>query len=66
MVSKKLLGLSRASNKKKQESLLRTEQAIAKLSQENRKITVRLVAKEAGVSVSYIYKYPAATRTAKI
>ncbi|MEM8722432.1 MAG: DUF6262 family protein [Cyanobacteria bacterium P01_G01_bin.39] len=58
MLDKKLLGLSRASNKKKQESLLRTEQAIAKLSQENKKITVSSVAKEAGVSVSYIYKYP--------
>ncbi|MEM7591183.1 MAG: DUF6262 family protein [Cyanobacteria bacterium P01_A01_bin.83] len=58
MSDKKLSGLSQASNKKKQEALLKTEQAIAKLSQNNNKITVRSVAKEAGVSVSYIYKYP--------
>lgn len=32
--------------------------AIAKLTKNKQKITVRSVAKEAGVSVSYIYKYP--------
>ncbi|MEM8674995.1 MAG: DUF6262 family protein [Cyanobacteria bacterium P01_G01_bin.67] len=58
MIEKKLVGLSKASHQKKQEALLKTEQAIAKLSNQKQKITIRSVAKEAGVSVSYIYKYP--------
>ncbi|MEM7761701.1 MAG: DUF6262 family protein [Cyanobacteria bacterium P01_A01_bin.40] len=58
MIEKKLVGLSKASHQKKQAALLKTEQAIAKLSNQKQKITIRSVAKEAGVSVSYIYKYP--------
>lgn len=58
MTDKKLIGLSKASTRKKQEALQRTEEAIAKLSKQQQKITIRAVAKEAGVSVSYIYKYP--------
>ncbi|MEL7408264.1 MAG: DUF6262 family protein [Cyanobacteria bacterium J06558_2] len=58
MSDKKLAGLNRVSQKKKQEALLKTEVAITKLRSSNQKITVRSVAKAAGVSVSYIYKYP--------
>lgn len=58
MANKKLVGLNQASQQKKQSALLKTEQAIAKLSQQEQKITIRAVAREAGVSVSYIYKYP--------
>ena len=58
MVQKKLSGLSKASQKKKQEALEKTEKAIAILAKNRQKITIRSVAREAGVSVSYIYKYP--------
>ena len=58
MTEPKLAGLSKASQQKKQSALLKTEKAIARLLKDCRKITVRSVAKEAGVSVSYIYKYP--------
>ena len=58
MLGKQLTGLSNASQKKKRESLLKTEKAIAKLIAQKQKITIRSVAREAGVSVSYIYKYP--------
>ena len=58
MSNKQLTGLSTASEKKKQEALRKTEIAIASLVKNERKITIRAVAKEAGVSVSYIYKYP--------
>ncbi len=58
MLGKQLTGLSNASKKKKRESLLKTEKAIAKLIAQKQKITIRSVAREAGVSVSYIYKYP--------
>lgn len=50
--------LTQASKKKRQEALARTERAIEKLVKNKQKITVRAIAKEAGVSVSYIYKYP--------
>ena len=58
MVQKKLLGLQQSSQQKKQVALDKTQQAIAKLKSEKQKITIRSVAREAGVSVSYIYKYP--------
>ena len=58
MSDKKLLGLNTSSRKKKQAALLKTEKAIAKLVKEQQKITIRSVAREAGVSVSYLYKYP--------
>jgi len=53
-----LTGLAIASQKKKQDALDKTERAIANLTSSNQKITIRSVAREAGVSVSYIYKYP--------
>lgn len=58
MSDKQLTGLFKTSQKKRQETLLKTEKAIAKLVDNQQKITVRSVAREAGVSVSYIYKYP--------
>ena len=58
MLDKQVAGLQRVSQKKKQEALLKVEKAIANLVENQHKITVRSVAKEAGVSVSYIYKYP--------
>lgn len=56
--NKQLLGLQQASQKKRQNALAKTEAAITKLVQSKQKITVRAVAREANVSVSYIYKYP--------
>ena len=58
MSRKQLTGLNTASQNKKQEALLKTEQAIAYLVKNEQKITIRAVAREARVSVSYIYKYP--------
>ncbi len=57
MSDKQIAGLSQASKKKQQEALLKTEKAIAKLIENNQKITIRSVAREAQVSTSYIYKY---------
>ena len=54
----RISALNRSSRKKHQEALYKTEQAINELVENKQKITVRSVAKEAGVSVSYIYKYP--------
>ena len=58
MRDRQIAGLAKASQKKRQEALLKTEKAIAKLIAQKQKITVCSVAKEAEVSVSYIYKYP--------
>ncbi|MDJ0776020.1 MAG: DUF6262 family protein [Mastigocoleus sp. MO_167.B18] len=46
-----------ASEQKKQHTLLVTEKAIKKLQQDGRVITFKSVAREAGVSTSYLYKY---------
>lgn len=58
MSEKQLKALAKSSQKKKQEALSKTEKAIARLVNKKHKITIRAVAREAGVSVSYIYKYP--------
>ncbi|NJL51273.1 MAG: hypothetical protein HC930_01910 [Hydrococcus sp. SU_1_0] len=58
MMNQQLSGLNKASLKKRQEALIRTEEAIARLTNSNQRITISSVAKEAKVSVSYIYKYP--------
>ena len=58
MSDKQVAALSKASKKKKQEALEKTEKAIAILVTQKQKITIRSVARQAGVSVSYIYKYP--------
>ncbi|MGD1918931.1 MAG: DUF6262 family protein [Pleurocapsa sp.] len=57
-LKKRITGLKNASEKKKQTALIRTNQAIDKLIQSKEKITIRSVAREARVSVSYLYKYP--------
>lgn len=58
MSDKQIAALTKASQKKKQEAFEKTEKAIANLIAQKQKITIRSVAREAGVSVSYIYKYP--------
>ena len=58
MSDKGIEALKSATAKKKQEALEKTEKAIQTLIKKNHKITIRSVAREAGVSTSYIYKYP--------
>ncbi|PSB06210.1 hypothetical protein C7B62_23430 [Pleurocapsa sp. CCALA 161] len=58
MINKQLSGLTKASIQKSEEALLKTETAIATLTNRQQKITIRSVAEEAKVSVSYIYKHP--------
>lgn len=58
MSDKQVSALTQASQKKKQEALTRTQKAIDDLLKKKQKITIRSVAREARVSVSYIYKYP--------
>ena len=50
--------LSAASEQKKQDALVATENAIQKLQKEGKSITFKSIAREAGVSTSYLYKYP--------
>jgi hypothetical protein len=58
MRNKQLAGLNQASLKKRNDALVRTEKAITELINKQQQITIRSVAREANVSVSYIYKYP--------
>ena len=58
MSDKQLSGLSDYSQAKSEKALSRTEQAIAYIANNNQKITIRSVARKAGVSASYIYKHP--------
>jgi hypothetical protein len=58
MNNKQLAGLNQASIKKSKEALTRAEKAITTLTNKKQQITIRAVAREAKVSVSYIYKYP--------
>lgn len=58
IANNQIAGLVRSSKKKQQEALAKTKQAIDNLIQNKQKITIRAVAREAGVSTSYIYKYP--------
>ena len=58
MSEKQIAALYRASKNKQEEALKKTELAIEYLMKSNLKITIRSVAKEAGVSVSFIYKHP--------
>jgi hypothetical protein len=61
MLDKRIEALKSATERKKQDALLKTEKAIETLIRENHKITIRSVAREAEVSASYIYKYPELT-----
>ena len=58
MSDQQLAALAKSSHKKKLSALAKTEKAIATLVENKSKITIRSVARTAGVSVSYIYKYP--------
>jgi hypothetical protein len=58
MSDKRIEALKLATQKKKQDALDKTEEAIQSLIKKNHKITICSVAREAGVSSSYIYKYP--------
>ena len=55
---KRIAVLNAAQEQRKQDCLDRTEKAIAKLSQTNQKLSFANLAREAGVSISYLYKYP--------
>lgn len=54
----KIAALKSAAEQKKQQASENLEKAIRKLTQENKPITFANVAREAGLSVSYLYKYP--------
>lgn len=54
----KIAALKSAAEQKKQQASENLEKAIRKLTQENKSITFANVAREAGLSVSYLYKYP--------
>ena len=58
MVQENISGLQEANRQKRLEALKKVESAISYLTAEQQKITIRAVARKAGVSVSYIYKYP--------
>lgn len=58
MSDKRIEALKSATAKKKQDALEKTEKAIQTLIKKDHKVTIRSVAREAGVSASYIYKYP--------
>ncbi len=55
---KRIAVLNATQEQRKQEYLERTEKAIAKLSQTNQKLSFANIAREAKVSISYLYKYP--------
>ena len=55
---KRIAVLNAAQEQRKQDCLERTEKAIAKLSETHQKLSFANVAREAGVSISYLYKYP--------
>ena len=55
---KRIAVLNATQEQRKQDCLDRTDKAIAKLSQTSQKLSFANIAREAGVSVSYLYKYP--------
>lgn len=55
---KRIAALNETQEKRRQEYLERTEKAIIKLSQMNQKLSFANIAREANVSISYLYKYP--------
>ncbi len=55
---KRIAALSAAQEQRKQDCLERTEKAIAKLIQSHERLSFGAIARIAGVSVSYLYKYP--------
>ena len=55
---KRIAALNETQEKRRQEYLEKTEKAIIKLSQMNQKLSFANIAREAKVSISYLYKYP--------
>ena len=55
---KRIAVLNETQEKRRREFLERTEKAIIKLSQINQKLSFANIAREANVSISYLYKYP--------
>ncbi|MDJ0593369.1 MAG: DUF6262 family protein [Pleurocapsa sp. MO_226.B13] len=55
---KRIAVLNATQEKRRREFLERTEKAIIKLSQTNQKLSFANIAREAKVSISYLYKYP--------
>jgi predicted nuclease with TOPRIM domain len=55
---KRIAALNETQEKRRQKYLQRTEKAIIKLSQMNQKLSFANIAREAKVSISYLYKYP--------
>jgi chromosome segregation ATPase len=55
---KRIAALNETQEKRRQKYLQRTEKAIIKLSQMNQKLSFANIAREANVSISYLYKYP--------
>lgn len=54
---RKIEALKEATERKRQEALDKTNKAITQLLKENKRISFPIVAKVAGVSVQYLYKY---------
>ncbi len=54
---RKIEALKEATERKRQEALNKTDKAITQLLKENKSISFPIVAKVAGVSVQYLYKY---------
>ena len=61
MTDRRLEGSNKYSKKKQQSAEFRTKEALTNLIDKGEEITVRSVARKAGVPVSYIYKYPELT-----
>jgi chromosome segregation ATPase len=55
---KRIAALNKTQEQRRQECLEKTEKAIVKLSQINQKLSFANIAREANVSISYLYKYP--------
>lgn len=55
---KRIAALNETQEKRRREYLEKTEKAIIKLSQMNQKLSFANIAREAKVSISYLYKYP--------
>lgn len=55
---KRIAALNETQEQRRQEYLEKTEKAIIKLSQTNQKLSFANIAREANVSISYLYKYP--------
>ena len=55
---KRIAALNETQERRRQECLEKTEKARTKLSQMNQKLSFANIAREANVSISYLYKYP--------